>query len=88
MRPSVGLPAADHTGVILREFTALKDAFYNTAAQHGERALRYGFSYGRGNHRPDCFLRFGTRAARRFGMLQQSGHQRAFWRAENPLVPH
>jgi hypothetical protein len=45
-RAGVDVCAADHTGVILREFTALKDAFYNTAAQHGERALRYGFSYG------------------------------------------
>jgi len=88
MRPRVDVPAADAPGVILREFTALKDAFDNTAAKHGERALRYGFSDGRGNDSPHCFLRFRVRAARRFGMLQQSAYQRAFLRAENALVLH
>jgi hypothetical protein len=72
----------------LRKFAALQNAFNNAPAEHPEGALRDGFTDGRRNHRPHRFLRFKILAAGRFGMLQKSSHQRAFLRAQNPLVPH
>jgi hypothetical protein len=87
-RPNIGVCGPRTRGVALRQVTAFEDAFHDAAAEHGKSALRYGFADRRCNHGPDSFLHLWVFALCGFGMLQQSGNQSAFLRAENPLVPH
>jgi hypothetical protein len=60
----------------------------NASAEDRESALSNGFSDRRGNHCPDCFLRFRVGSSDSLGMFKQGGQQRAFLRAKNPLILH
>jgi hypothetical protein len=88
MRASISVHSPRNRGVGLRQRAAFQDAFHNAAAEHGKSALRYGLADSRCNHCPDRFLHLRVLAWGSLGMLQQSRHQCAFLRAENPLVPH
>jgi hypothetical protein len=88
MRASISVHSPRNRGVGLRQRAAFQDAFHNAAAEHGKSALRYGFADRRCNDCPDRFLRLRALAVGSPGVLQQSGDQGTFLRAEDTLVPH
>jgi hypothetical protein len=44
MRLKITLCPAHRRRILLRKFAAFENALYDTATEHGERALRHGFT--------------------------------------------